>query len=433
MSTSLSYDVGSKFMIHDRPCVIAAQTGVDEILIRFEDDGLIETVHTFDLKPLEKPDKAKPKALDAFHEQDLETAKKRFDAIAPILDVEGNRGAAIRERAKELGTHISTLYRWLQNYESVERKSALAPRRRGKRTKRLNKKIEAIIQNAIEKIDLSKQCNTQKRVINEVKLRCRAARLKPPHPNTIRSRIQDVSPQERTKRRHGAKAARDQYAPATRHFPNADRPLSYWQMDHSKLDIILLDDERRKPIGRPWLTLAIDVHTRMIAGYYLALEAPSSFSVGMCISHAILEKHNYLEKVGVKGTWPVWGFPGTVHVDNGKDFRGKSIQKSLDEYNINIEWRPVKRPEFGGHVERVFGTLNQFNHQGSAQKTDRRQPRTCPEATSSAWATGETWKLMSRLIEYAETHGSNKFDIGMLEKIGWIMPGERRWMASQKS
>ena len=133
-------------------------------------------------------------------------------------------------------------------------------------------------------------------------------------------------------------------------------------MDHTKLDIILLDDERRKPIGRPWLTLAIDVNTRMIAGYYLALEAPSSFSVGMCMSHAILEKHDYLEKVGIKGTWPVWGFPGTVHVDNGKDFRGKSIQKSLDEYNINIEWRPVKRPEFGGHVERMFNTLNQFIH-----------------------------------------------------------------------
>jgi len=46
--------------------------------------------------------------------------------------------------------------------------------------------------------------------------------------------------------------------------------------------------------------------------------------------------------------------------------------------------------------------------------------------------TGEAWKLMSRLLEYAETQGSDKLDIGMLEKIGWVMPGERRWMASQK-
>lgn len=45
--------------------------------------------------------------------------------------------------------------------------------------------------------------------------------------------------------------------------------------------------------------------------------------------------------------------------------------------------------------------------------------------------TGETWKLMNRLIEYAETLGASTIDINMLDKIKWVTPGERRWIASR--
>lgn len=362
MNTSLNYDVGSTVMLHDRPCVIAAQTDIDQVLVRYQDDGKTEAVNVVNLKPLIEAIASKPKALDAHHERDLEVARDRFIAIEPLLSIDGNRGPAIRARAKELGLHRSTIYRWLRNFESVERKSALAPRRRGKRKPRLGKKQEAIIKNTIETFDLSKQRHTQKRVIEEVQRRCRTARIKPPHPNTVRNRIKATGAKERTKRRLGAKAARDKYGAVTGSFPNAGYPHAYWQLDHTKLDVIIVDDEHREYIGRPWLTLAIDVHTRMITGFYLALEAPSTFSVGQCLSHAILEKDAYLERLGVKGSWPVWGFPQTLHVDNGKELRGKSIQKSLDDYAINIEWRPVKRPEFGGHVERVFGTISKRIH-----------------------------------------------------------------------
>jgi putative transposase len=34
--------------------------------------------------------------------------------------------------------------------------------------------------------------------------------------------------------------------------------LDIVQIDHTKLDIIVVDREQRLPIGRPWITLAID-------------------------------------------------------------------------------------------------------------------------------------------------------------------------------
>ncbi len=52
------------------------------------------------------------------------------------------------------------------------------------------------------------------------------------------------------------------------------------QIDHTPLDIEIVDDEFREAIGKPHLTLAIDVFSRMIVGYYLSLEAPSTTSSG---------------------------------------------------------------------------------------------------------------------------------------------------------
>lgn len=53
--------------------------------------------------------------------------------------------------------------------------------------------------------------------------------------------------------------------------------------------------------------------------------------------------------------------------------------------------------------------------------------------TLSKGLTGETWKLMCKLIEYAETNGFDHLDIDMLDKIDWTMPGERRWLASRNT
>ncbi|MNO39374.1 hypothetical protein D3C76_295040 [compost metagenome] len=80
-----------------------------------------------------------------------------------------------------------------------------------------------------------------------------------------------------------------------------------------------MDDRHRKPIGRLWLSLAIDLNSRMVGGYYLALEEPSEISVAMCLAHSILPKEDWLNLHGIQGEWPVWGFPRVVHTDMPPD------------------------------------------------------------------------------------------------------------------
>lgn len=175
--------------------------------------------------------------------------------------------------------------------------------------------------------------------------------------NTIRSRIKNIAPQIKIAKRLSHKAAEMKFSPLQGSFPNADYPLSVVQIDHTKLDIILVDDIYRKPIGRPWITLAIDVFSRMVTGFYVSFDPPSALSTGLCLAHSILSKESWLAKHGVKGRWPVWGLPRKIHLDNAKEFRGKVLEKACKQYGIEIEWRPVARPHFGGHIERLLGTI----------------------------------------------------------------------------
>jgi putative transposase len=64
----------------------------------------------------------------------------------------------------------------------------------------------------------------------------------------------------------------------------------------------------------------------------------------------------------VAGSWPVWGRIGTVHCDNAKEFRGVVLERGCAEHGIDLSWRPVKTPRYGGHIERMMGTVAREMH-----------------------------------------------------------------------
>ncbi len=180
--------------------------------------------------------------------------------------------------------------------------------------------------------------------------------------NAIRVRIDQVADKERRRRRGQRRQAQALYRPLQGAFPNAEWPLAVVQIDHTPCDVIVVDDVDRLPIGRPWITLAIDVFSRMVVGFYITLDRPSALSVGLCLSHAILPKDAWLAKLNIDTPWPLWGVMDVVHADNAKEFRGKLLQRACEDYGIDLHWRPVAQPHFGGHIERLCGTLNQALH-----------------------------------------------------------------------
>jgi putative transposase len=156
--------------------------------------------------------------------------------------------------------------------------------------------------------------------------------------------------------RRGRKAARDRYGPVTGSLV-AEYPLSLIQIDHTLVDVIVVDADTRQPIQRPWLTLAIDVATRCVAGFHLSLEPPSATSVALCISHSALMKEGWLAARDIEDEWPVYGIPERLHLDNAKEFRSEALKRGCQEYGIDIDYRPVRTPHYGGHIERLIGTM----------------------------------------------------------------------------
>ena len=75
-----------------------------------------------------------------------------------------------------------------------------------------------------------------------------------------------------------------------------------------------------------------------------------------------MPKDTWLAQHDITTSWPVWGVMDTVHADNGKEFHGTMLEKACEEYDIMLQWRPVGRPHFGGHIERLLGTLNHEMH-----------------------------------------------------------------------
>lgn len=156
--------------------------------------------------------------------------------------------------------------------------------------------------------------------------------------------------------REGAKAARQKFDAVVCEY-SADHALHIVQIDHTLVDLFIVDARDRRPLQRPWLTLAIDIASRMAAGFYLSQEPPSSTSVALAIQHLVMPKAPWLQARGIDAAWPVFGLPDIIHLDNGREFHGKPLVRGASEHGIELVHRPVARQHYGGHIERLIGTM----------------------------------------------------------------------------
>ena len=51
------------------------------------------------------------------------------------------------------------------------------------------------------------------------------------------------------------------------------------------------------------------------------------------------------------------GLLDRLHLDNAKEFRSEALRRGCEQYGITIDYRPVRTPHYGGHIERLIGTM----------------------------------------------------------------------------
>ena len=362
-SVSIQLTVGSHVRYQGQPYQIKHVIDLNEVVLLDKDSGKVLHAKITDLEPAAGTEPMKKPDLMDIPEKDWEEAQRRHGIIFPLLEMHGRTREDVVKRAHHFELHPNTLYGWMRAYEESGLVSSLIKRGRSdKGSSRIDPTLEEIIKAVIQEEYLTKQKKSATKVCIEVERRCRQAKIPAPHSNTIRNRLKQLSDEYAISKRLGKKAASNLYDPIEGEFPGATYPLAVVQIDHTPLDIILVDDIHRRHIRRPWLTLAVDVFSRMVAGFYISYDPPGALASGQCLVNAILPKDNWLTKHNIKGEWPLWGKPSKIHMDNAKEFRGKAIIKACDQHGIDIDWRPVANPNFGGNIERLLGTFAREIH-----------------------------------------------------------------------
>lgn len=158
------------------------------------------------------------------------------------------------------------------------------------------------------------------------------------------------------------------------------RPLLLGAMDHTILDcFVVIDAKGLRLLGRPTLTVLIDVHSRCIVGWVLSFEPPSLFSVMECIKRANRPKLHLRDRYPDNPELEdVFGKFDEIVVDNGWEFSGTSFEAAMTDIGTTVRWAPARSPTYKAVVERFFGTLNSM--------LNRKLPgATFPIAQMRAW------------------------------------------------
>ena len=287
--------------------------------------------------------------------------KQRADIIKPLAEISICPRKKILEAANTLKLSERYIYKLIRNYrESHGILTSLIPQRPngGKGKPRLFQNQESLIEQVIDKLYLNNQKLKPARIIEEIRKQSFEQNIITPSEATIRRRICKIPLVKLQKREEDSTSL----LPIIGNFPKVDYPLSVVQIDHTLVDIILVDPIDRLPIGRPYLTVAIDVYSRCIAGFILSLEAPSATSVGLCLTHIAMDKEPWLAINNIDASWSIYGKPNIIYVDNGSDFHSAALTRGCLQHGIQIEYRPLGKAHYGGIIERVIGTLMQLIH-----------------------------------------------------------------------
>lgn len=157
--------------------------------------------------------------------------------------------------------------------------------------------------------------------------------------------------------RKGKAVAHHNHAPVDS-GPIATRHNECWEMDHTVLDVIVIDEDSGLPIGRPTLTVAIDRHSRAIPAFHVGWDAPGIQPVIECLRKGISLKEELLARVpDLRNPYPVCGVPDEIVTDNGAEFRSKAFKEICGRLGIETSRSPVLKAWYRGRIERVIKTI----------------------------------------------------------------------------
>ncbi|WP_243421380.1 Mu transposase C-terminal domain-containing protein, partial [Pseudoflavonifractor phocaeensis] len=133
-------------------------------------------------------------------------------------------------------------------------------------------------------------------------------------------------------------------------------------MDATQADIYLVSRQDRSiVVGRPYIYLAVDTATHLIAGVNVGYSCDET-AVMACIEQAAMDKVGYCARYGIEITpeqWPSVGMPSEIITDKGREFFGPRMSELCRRYGLEILTLPPFRPDQKGAVEKSIDLLQE--------------------------------------------------------------------------
>ena len=182
-----------------------------------------------------------------------ECARRREAVIAAVANA-NDLADQVTRVSTGLGVSRRTVFRWLAAYRDAPQTSSLLARPRGTPTgaRRIDVRLEQLIAEVIRDVYLTKVRAKKEEVVRQVGLRCSSERLAPPSRKAILARVRALDTRDVAMARLQASEAAS-LVDSVPGMYRVDGALEVVQIDHTPVDVIVVDEVHRLPIGRPWL------------------------------------------------------------------------------------------------------------------------------------------------------------------------------------
>ncbi|MCY1350846.1 Integrase core domain protein [compost metagenome] len=249
----------------------------------------------------------------------------------------------------------TTIYNWVRTYlHAGENPTSLISMRVRKRKYRLTRQPEEIQEQINYNIELLYHSSTPcpvKAVIEAIEFsiedlnskRPISDQLQVPSRSTLRRIINEIDTflTESHQLGHGAAIKNQRWS---RVYRKLRRRLQRVECDTHVLDLIVVN-EHGEVLGRPYLTIALDVYSRRVIGWDISLNPPS------------IEKTIRAIKMSLSSAYERNGLAEHYIVDNGAEFIAKKLQDCLRLLGAEITFCEPGEPNQKPFVERWFKTL----------------------------------------------------------------------------
>lgn len=263
----------------------------------------------------------------------------------------------------------STIQKWWHDFEtSVEPNHVLINRHAYKqRRKSINAESEAFLQEQIgyhylqltrptamsayfNYLGALKRVNQERRIQGRPELQRISQR-------SFYNRIDELPAKSKLVAREGHEVARKKLKLIKGHLPS-DFPLDVVEIDHTPMNLYVVDDVSFLPLGRPTITAIKDRYSGMLLGFYITFNSGGLASIFGALKHS-LKAHHLAYQVwdDLNNPWPGFGIGALTCSDRGADFLSSHYRGAILDLGSMYEYCERRTPWLKGSIERFFLTL----------------------------------------------------------------------------